>query len=369
MRIAISVVLFVASPLALRAQSLPEWYRVYTFDDSRIEMNTSLVTPIDKDVSRVRFRWTFDRPQSLGGVPEIRYQGRLEVMELNCSGKQYRQYHFTFFDAAGDIAGIRDTPGEWHKVRSGSMMEKLFVPGCDLIKARTGELSPAAKAQREKVAQFAHDFAKELERAKDFKPLIHRYFTANYLDGYLHDQRMNRFLNLDPATAAQLNPRELQRFYVSLMNTGYLTALYLVSQAPAEAEPAGRGEQLFPPDVLQLIKTHAYTTRYKVKDGDFGFLAENIDSVERLRSYTDLLENISTLLRRHVNNNKAAYSKEWIAMQRYWRLYQPTAVACGDHCLGLPAGTELFDVNVPVFRLQVAEISGKLRVVSAVSRF
>jgi hypothetical protein len=39
------------------------------------------------------------------------------------------------------------------------------------------------------------------------------------------------------------------------------------------------------------------------------------------------------------------------------------------NCLDLPAGTTLFEVNVPVFILQVAEVNGNLKVVSAKSRF
>jgi hypothetical protein len=56
-------------------------------------------------------------------------------------------------------------------------------------------------------------------------------------------------------------------------------------------------------------------------------------------------------------------------MQSYWSLYEPTLNVCTENCLGLPAGTRVFDVNVPVFRLKVAEISGNLKVISAISRF
>jgi hypothetical protein len=370
MRILLLLAVVAFSAIALRAQSLPEWSRVYTFDESRIEMNTSIITAISKDVSRVRFRWTFDQPQTLGGVPEIKYQSRLEVMEFNCSLKQYRQYHFTFFDAAGNIAGIRDSPGEWRKVRQGGMIEKLFVPGCDLIKEKTRvEPHSVDKAELEKVALFASDFARELEKTKEFKTLVHRFFVTNYLDGYLNDQQTNRFLNLSRDTAAKLSQQELQRFYVALMNTGYLTSLYLISQLPSPPEELTLDEKLLPPDVLQLLRNHPYTTAHKRRDGDFAFLADNIDSVERVRSYTDLLEGISTLLRHHVNKAKAAQSKEWLAMLERWELYEPTVAVCAHNCLGLPAGTKLFEVNVPVFRLQVAEVSGELRVVSAKSRF
>jgi len=137
---------FVFSPTTVMTQSLPEWYRVYTFDESTVEMNTALVTRTDKDISRLRFRWIFNQPESLDGMPELKYQSQLEVMEFNCSVNQYRSYHLTLLDKAGNIVRIRDVPGEWHAVNRGSMIEKLFVPGCDLVKKNTRNESRAREA-------------------------------------------------------------------------------------------------------------------------------------------------------------------------------------------------------------------------------
>ena len=72
------------SPIALSAQSTSEWHRVYTFDESTIDMNTLLVTEVSKEVSRVRFRWTFEEPQSLAGNPQVKYQSQLEVIGRRC---------------------------------------------------------------------------------------------------------------------------------------------------------------------------------------------------------------------------------------------------------------------------------------------
>ncbi len=360
MRLLLFVVVLTLKSIALNAQSLPEWYRVYTFDESTIDMNTSLVTAISKDVNRVRFRWTFNQPQSLGGSAEIRYQSQLEVMEFNCKLNRFRPYHLTLLDSAGNIVSINDSPGEWGRVPRGSMTEKLFAPGCDLIEKKTRPAPPDDEMRLEKVARFAYTFGQDLEKTKDFKPLIDRFFVTNYLAGYLQDRHTNWFMNLDRDTASRLSQQELQRFYVAQMNAGYLTSLYLISRLPSES---------MPPDVLELISNHAYTARYKVREGNYDFLSENIDSVERMRGYTDLLEKISSLMREHVRKVRAAQSKEWHAMLEDWDLYQPMVRVCAENCFGLPRGTKLFEVNVPVFRLEVAEVGGKFKVVSAISRF
>jgi hypothetical protein len=249
------------------------------------------------------------------------------------------------------------------------MIEKLFVPGCKLIDEKT---NPKPKrtddAQLEKVTLFAYDFAQRLERTKDLKPLVDRFFVANYLDGYLRDQKTNWFLNLNRDTAAALSREELQRFYLALMNAGYLSSLYLVSQLPSDST-GPVSEKLLPADVLQLIKNHPYTVRYRDQAGNYDFLGDNINSVARLRSYTDLLEKLSALMRNHVQRVRATQSKEWHALLEVWDLYSPQVRVCAANCFGLPDGTKLFEVNVPVFQLQVAEVNGSLKVVTAISRF
>jgi len=370
MRSVLLVILLALSPIVLNAQTSPEWLRVYSFDDSTIDMNILLVTPISADINRVRFRWTFTEPQSLSDTPNLKYQSELEVFEFNCSSKLYRPFHLTFFDAEGNTLRIIDSPGEWQKVRSGSMTEKLFVPACDLISKRNQPPATSeVDARLEKVAQFALDVAQYQEKEKDFKALTDRYFVPNYLDRYLHDQRTNWFLNLNRDTAARLSRQELQRFYMALMNAGYLSSLYLISQIPIDAEDPGPVEKLLPPDVLQLVRNHPYTAQYKTIEGDPDFFGENLDSVDRVRSYTDLLEKINSLLREHVKTVKASDSKEWKEMTKNWNLFQPNARVCSLHCLDLPAGSTVFEVNIPVFTLEVAEINGKLKVISAKSGF
>ncbi len=80
--------MFFFLPTSLTAQQLPEWYRVYTFDDSIIEMNTSDVTlwgsgndRVKPDIGRIKFRWTFDTLQPLSGEPQLKYKSKLEVFD------------------------------------------------------------------------------------------------------------------------------------------------------------------------------------------------------------------------------------------------------------------------------------------------
>jgi hypothetical protein len=287
-------------------------------------------------------------------------------MELNCSAKKYRSYHLTLFDSAGNIVRIQDSPGEW-RFASGRMMEKLLVPACEFINAKNRPVTqPDESLQLENVARYAHDFAQQLEQTKDFKTVIDKFFAAEYLNGYIHDEQTNWFNNLSRDTATKATHQELERYYVAMLNAGYLTSLYLISQGLTDAPSM---DKAIPPDVRRLIDNHPYTLRYQTQKGNYDFLAETIDDVERLRSSTDLLERIGSLMRAHVNTVKPERSPNWKAMFEDERLYQPKVGVCAKDCPGLSKGTKIYKVDVPVFHLQIAEIDGTLKVISARNRF
>ena len=370
MKIAFLTLVMLISATPLFSQQLPVWYRVYTFDDSIVEMNTSLLTFISKDIVRVRFRWTLDVPEALSGDPKVSYKSRLEVFEFNCSERRYRPYHLTFLDATGKIVRVEEMnpPGEWRT--SGFMMGKLFSPACELVKQKTNPPVENREAiELEKAAKYALLFSHRLEDAKDFKPVLKKFFAADYLDGYLHDRDTNWFFNLDRETAAKASRAELQRFYLALLNNAYLSSIYFVSQSHDDDDDHITGEKLIPPELAKLIDQHPYTANYKGKRNNYDYLAENIDSVERLRSYTQLLEGIVTLMRKHVATARAEQSPQYQTILKEADLYSPRVRICITNCLGLPGGTRLFDVNVPMFHLQLAEIKGELKVVSLTDYF
>ncbi|HEY8185935.1 MAG TPA: surface-adhesin E family protein [Pyrinomonadaceae bacterium] len=372
MRIVILTVLVLVSSTSVFSQKLPTWFRVYTFDESTVEMNTAVVTFITHDISRVRFRWTFNKPETLNGEPKVKYQSRLEVIEFKCSESQYRPYHLTFLDAAGKMVRLEemDPPGEWRAATSGSMMEKLLKPACALVKQKTNPpVVSRDEIELQKAAKYALVFSQRLEHAKDFKPMVEKFFAADYLDGYLHDQDTNWFWNLDRETAAKASRVELQRFYVALLNSVYFSYVYLISQYPRVDEGLIPEQKLIPPDIVDFIDNHPYSARYKGKHDNHNYLAENIDGVDRLRSYTSLLEGIGALMRKHVTAVRAEHSREYRTILGDIDLYQPKVRICSTDCLGLPRGTRLFDVNVPVFHLQLAEIKGELKVVSVTDYF
>ena len=371
MRVLLPSLLLLLSSTSVVAQRLPEWYRVYTFDESIIEMNTSNVI-VGGDIGRVTFRWTFDQPETFKGEPQLKYKSRLEAIEFKCADGRYRYYELSLVDSTGKTihSELMKSPYEWHEI-SGSVMATISVPACQLIQARIDPEETKRKLdeanESDRVVMFARSIKDALERSTDFKPVIEKLFVADFMKRYLADKDTNWFYNLTRDTAVKASHAELQRFYVASLNAGYLTSLYLISQSPSEDDSIQEGsaseDKMIPAEVYQLINNHPYTLTYKGKGGGYDYLAENIGSIARMRSYTDLLEKIAVMMRKHVNGVQAERS------QRYQQMLEEDSDlqsrVCPREYLGLPKGTKLFDMSVPLLRLQFAEIKGELKIVSA----
>jgi len=143
--------LLVIAPLLVSAQEEKEkWQRVYTSEDSIIEMNVSKVTFGEPPVARVRFRTVFSRALTLGGKTRLQYKTRFETIEFKCqvygigtghypaNATRYRLYEGFLSDRKGQVVkSFEWQPSEdWKQVRFGSMMERLSVPACKLIEEK-----------------------------------------------------------------------------------------------------------------------------------------------------------------------------------------------------------------------------------------
>jgi hypothetical protein len=228
------------------------------------------------------------------------------------------------------------------------------------------ESSPKiTQSESREVERIARLFSQRLEQTKDLTPLIEEFLVSDFIGGYLKDTEINRFLIVKREVALQVSRDELLRYYIVSLNVGYLHSVYIHSKYPSTSNKEIPDERLFPPDVTRLIKNHPYTATYKDK--------VEIQSVEQLRGYTDLWEKAGALLRKRVVRSKAEKSKRYRITLADWgerfNHYQPEARNCNESCLGLPKGTRLITVNIPVFQLELAMIGGKMKIVSAMYYF
>ncbi|HVS80372.1 MAG TPA: surface-adhesin E family protein [Pyrinomonadaceae bacterium] len=124
-----------------------KWQRVYTGEDSIIEINLSRVTFVEYNVSRkvtfgysigrVGFRTILSKPEALKEKPAVKYKSRLETIEFNCAANttRYRLYEATLLDEKGKVIKTLgwDPSAEWKEIKHGGMMDKLSGAACTLI--------------------------------------------------------------------------------------------------------------------------------------------------------------------------------------------------------------------------------------------
>jgi hypothetical protein len=122
---------------SILGQTTPHWYRVYTFEESRIDMNTSKVI-LGGDIGRLTFRWTFDEPQVFSGDSRFKYNTREETIEFRCSDNLYRVFQIDFLDSSGRVVRSETMrpPYQWDRIARSSVMATIAIPACELIKRR-----------------------------------------------------------------------------------------------------------------------------------------------------------------------------------------------------------------------------------------
>ena len=146
MRVLPCALLLMSSVLSA-AQDKKIWQRVYTGEDSIIEINVSKVTFVEYstarkvtfsyDTGRVGFRTIYSKPEVLKEKLGVKYKSRLETIEFNCAGNtaRYRLYEAALLDEKGKVIKTfaRDPLAEWKETKRGGVMEKLAGAACALI--------------------------------------------------------------------------------------------------------------------------------------------------------------------------------------------------------------------------------------------
>lgn len=113
-------------PSAFQAQD--KWQRVYTGEDSIIEINESNHTFEPGRVMRVEIRTTLTKPEKISSTSETRYKTRREKIDFRLTGKQYRVFETTIIDAAGKTLSSYQTqsPEDWRVIKPNGIMERLL---------------------------------------------------------------------------------------------------------------------------------------------------------------------------------------------------------------------------------------------------
>ena len=122
------VACLVSGPGLIRAQHTKDkWQRVYTGEESVIEINVSSLSLQPDQILRVQFRTILSHPETLPGTSGTKYKTRLETIDFKVTGR-YRPFETTLLDSSGKQLQSYSTTEleEWRVPRSGGVTERLF---------------------------------------------------------------------------------------------------------------------------------------------------------------------------------------------------------------------------------------------------
>jgi hypothetical protein len=124
----ITCLLAVPTALPQEQNIKDKWQRVYTGDESIIEIHTSNHTFEPSRVLRVEIRTTLTKPEKISSTSETRYKTRLEKIDFKLTEKQYRIFETTIMDAAGKTLTSYQTQSakDWRVIKPAGVMERIF---------------------------------------------------------------------------------------------------------------------------------------------------------------------------------------------------------------------------------------------------
>jgi hypothetical protein len=124
-------------PLCINAQEKEQWQHIYTYEKSSVEADAANVVFGSDFTGRVKFRFSFTEPQLVPDGRGIIYRRVIQTMEMRCYDRSYRVVSVERLDRKGRRVDVEEYEArEWREVKRGSMMERLFKPGCDLIEEK-----------------------------------------------------------------------------------------------------------------------------------------------------------------------------------------------------------------------------------------
>ena len=125
-RTSLFVVLFASAFACGYAQSKDKWQRVYTGEESVIDINFSSSALEPEHILRADFRTILSKAENIAGTQE-KYKSRIETIRFKLNENRYRLCDSAWFDVKGmKLYSTAPTAEDWRVLKQGGFMERLF---------------------------------------------------------------------------------------------------------------------------------------------------------------------------------------------------------------------------------------------------
>ena len=129
-RLALIASLLCCFPLSIGAQQeRARWQRVYTGEDSVIEINRSSLHFEPEHVVRATYRTALSKPESLPEKSGTKYKKRIETIAFTAAGRRYRFEEVRWLDAKDNIVHSYQAAAtaDWKVFKNGGIMDRMFA--------------------------------------------------------------------------------------------------------------------------------------------------------------------------------------------------------------------------------------------------
>ena len=126
-RIILWTTIFSSTCFCLHAQTKGKWQRVYTGEESVIDINVSSSALEAGHALRVDFRTILTKPENIAGKQSAKYKSRIETIGFKLNQNRYWLAKITWFDTKGTkLDSYSATAEDWRDLKPGGVMERLL---------------------------------------------------------------------------------------------------------------------------------------------------------------------------------------------------------------------------------------------------
>ena len=116
-------------PISLAAQEKARWQRVYTGEDSVLEIKVLSLQFEAERVVRATYRTVLSKSESLPEKSDTKYKSRIETVAFSAAGRRYRFEAVRWLDAKDNIVHSYQAagPADWKVFKNGGIMDRMFA--------------------------------------------------------------------------------------------------------------------------------------------------------------------------------------------------------------------------------------------------
>ena len=220
--------------------------------------------------------------------------------------------------------------------------------------------------EKQEVREFAKRFAARLEKTRDLTPYLNKPPASNFLDKVIADPDDSVGM-VDKDVVSKVGSYQLRQFYIALWNIAFLSESYIYSRfllqktSVTDLSP----QQQYPAHVFRFMKRNP-TIRKWWKNVDSSDSEIRVTTVAQfyslLSTYNEAATLMRTYFRRHPPEGTAIYKQNLTYLEPFLNEIAVETCDSEQDCAGLPLRTKTIILNLPLVKLFLVQLNGRLQV-------